>query len=300
MTVSDAFKEFLLSRKYSGLLAKTIDSYKNLIHRFVDFIGADTDMSCITDDDLKRYLASLYDLNLSRSSIASYIRNPRIFLKWYAFEYGKDIQYRFSILKVPKTPKKAVHLYTPEEIKLIFDSVKISPEWLTFRNWAMIALMLDSGIRQSEVAGLRRDCIYFSENNFKVFGKGQKERIVPLGELSTKYLKQYFSICPFDSDYAFLSLHGEPISCDAIKSMTWDLQRNLPFPFSSHLLRHNFATNYLIDQYEESGQMDIYKLAAIMGHEDFKTTMKYLHEAKQLVACSGYNSHLDKVLPAVM
>ena len=88
-----SFKEFLLSRKYSGLLAKTIDSYKNLIHRFVDFIGADTDMSCITDDDLKRYLASLYDLNLSRSSIASYIRNPRIFLKWYAFEYGKDIQY---------------------------------------------------------------------------------------------------------------------------------------------------------------------------------------------------------------
>ena len=82
--------------------------------------------------------------------------------------------------------------------------------------------------------------------------------------------------------------------------MTWNVQKKLPFEFSSHKLRHNFATNYLLDQYERFGQMDIYQLMAIMGHEDISTTRRYLHEANGILAVRGCISHLDKVMPAVI
>ncbi len=66
--------------------------------------------------------------------------------------------------------------------------------------------------------------------------------------------------------------------------------------FSSHKLRHNFATNYCIDHYEESGQADVYKLMHLMGHGNIKTTEIYLHFALDILSASSHFSHLDKLL----
>lgn len=92
-----------------------------------------------------------------------------------------------------------------------------------------------------------------------------------------------------------VSRTGKELTCNAVKHMMFSIQRKLPFEFSSHKLRHNFATNYCIDQYEKTGQIDIYKLMLLMGHEDIETTRVYLHHANQIIASKMNISHLDKV-----
>lgn len=304
MTLQEAFDSFITSRYIKGCADKTLDSYKNLIHPFLLYLGTDFDMDNLTQEHIKNFMNHLFSLErqskLSRSSSGSYIRNAKIFLRWYSDlcldkEPPVSVHYRLSSIHIPRMPKKMLKLYSPMDIQIIFDSVEATPLWLVSRNKAIIALMLDSGLRQSEVVGLTLDNIDFAQARIKVTGKGAKDRFVPLGMYSADLLREYLSVRPFEQLTVFLSVHGSPITCGAIKSMTGDLQKRLPFEFSSHKLRHNFATNYLINQYTATGQMDIYALMAIMGHEDTLTTQRYLHEAQSVIASSHCISHLDKL-----
>ena len=298
MNVGKAYENFIRSRRQKGCLDKTLNSYKNLIAGFIKFAGAEREMEDISQELLEDYIDFLYVRKLSRSSVASYIRNMKIFLKWY--ESKNDVEYTADELIIPRTPKKELRLYTPEDIKLIFETIDSPVPWLTARNKAMVALMLDAGIRQGEVCSLQMVNIYFEKSSMKVCGKGNKERFVPLGNLSAEYLRKYLAVRPYDLPGVFVGRYGEPITCNAVKTMTWNLQKKLPFEFSSHKLRHNFAINYLLDQYERFGQMDIYQLMAIMGHEDISTTRRYLHEANGILAVRGCISHLDKVMLAMI
>ena len=84
---------------------------------------------------------------------------------------------------------------------------------------------------------------------------------------------------------------------NAVKIFVNKLSKEVGFELSSHKLRHNFATNYCIDQYEEVGQVDIYRLMILMGHEDIETTRRYLHHANEIIGARSCISHLDKVFP---
>lgn len=298
MTVEKAFEKFIHSRQLKGLSNKTVESYRLLTARFVEYIGTETEMEFITQKNIEQFIEVLYTHSLSIASISTYIRNTRIFLKWY--EKKHKVKYKASEIPIPRTPKKMVRLYSDEEITLIFKTVNTCAPWLDARNRAMIALMLDSGIRQGEVCNLEMENVHFDNSRMKVCGKGNKERFVPLGQFSIAMLRKYLKMRPYDSKWVFISFYGDRLTCNAVKSMTGDLQKELPFEFSSHKLRHNFATNYLINQYEMCGHMDIYQLMAIMGHEDTLTTQRYLHEAKNIIASRQCISHLDKILKYVM
>lgn len=294
MTIHNALENFIRSRYRKGLSDKTIESYRLLTARFVSYFGADFEMENITQENIDCFIDSLYAGGLARNSIASYIRNTRIFLKWYGQK--NPVNYSVAEIPVPKTPKKILRLYSPHDIELIFEKAEVASPWLTARNRAIIALMLDSGLRQGEVCCLKKKDVDFDNFRLKVCGKGNKERFVPLGKLATKFLKDYFAMCPYeDSENVFVSYHGKDLSCGAVKSMTWDIQEKLPFEFSSHKLRHNFATNYLLNQYEQFGQMDIYSLMTIMGHEDVATVRRYLHDANNILSSRTCISHLDKL-----
>lgn len=298
MIVQEAFENFIHSRNLKGVSDKTIESYRLHTVRFIGHVGYCTGMESITQEQIENFIECLYRDKLSIASISSYIRDTRIFLKWY--EKVHSVQYNASEIPIPRTPKKLVHLYSPDEIALIFQSINTGIPWLDARNKSIIALMLDSGIRQCEVCSLERKNIHFDRLQMKVCGKGNKERYVPLGRFAMSVLRQYYELCPYDSERVFLSLYGDDLTCGAVKSMTWDLQQLLPFEFSSHKCRHNFATNYLVNQYEQTGQMDIYSLMSIMGHEDTITIQKYLHEAKNIIATRSCISHLDKVFDFVV
>ncbi len=193
-------------------------------------------------------------------------------------------------------PKKQLQVYSDDEIQQIFQAVSTPVPWMKARNRAIISLMSDSGLRQGEVSSLRRLDVSFCPPRLLVHGKGDKDRFVPLGNISSGLLREYFDLCPFPSeDYVFLSESGDPLSRNAIRLFVSRVSKKLPFQVSSHKLRHNFARNYCLDKMESGGQFDAYTLKTLMGHESISTTERYVHCEVELLAVKSSISHLDKI-----
>lgn len=293
MTIQEAFDSFILSRELADLSAKTVTDYRDTLRPFLAFIGPERQLEALRLADVQLYISKLLKRPLSRATRASYIRQLKIFLRWSEEELGLSCDARK--IRVPKAPRREVRIYSPDEVFLIFDSVQAESAWMTARNRAVIALMYDSGLRQAEVCSLLRSRLSFSDNRMIVRGKGDKERTVPMGSRTRQYIQEYISLCPYEGDRLFLDRYGNPLTCNAVKLMVSRLSDLVPFELSSHKLRHNFATNYCVDHMEQEGRVDIYKLMYIMGHEDIKTTERYLHFAYEILASKGHISHLDKL-----
>ncbi len=294
MTVKETYDNFILSRQLADLSPKSISDYEQFVSPFVLFLGPDKPFVDIKQSDIQQYLSILLNRPLSNSTRATYIRHVKVYLRWAENEYGAS--YKARSVKVPKSPKRNVRIYTDAEVKQIFSHIRADTYWVELRNKSIIALMYDSGLRQAEVCGLLKTNISYSENLITVRGKGDKERTVPLGKLARYFLQQYLSHCPYDSEYVFMGLYGDPLTCNAVKLFVSRLATALPFELSSHKLRHNFATNYCLDQYAANGQVDIYRLMYLMGHEDISTTKRYLHMANEILASRGCISHLDNII----
>ncbi len=293
MTLQLAFDNFILSRKLADLSPKSISAYTQFVRPFLQFIGMETELENITQIDINKYIGTVVDKPLSRSSKATYIRHLKIFLKWCENEY--TTRYTAKSIKVPKSPKKEVRIYSEDEMVTIFESIDVESEWLKVRNQCIISLMYDSGLRQSEVCGITWKNLSLNANRIIVCGKGDKERTVPLGELSKNLLTKYVKLCPYKNNTVFTCRRGAPLTCNAVKLMVSKISNELSFDLSSHKLRHNFATNFCINQYDHFGHIDIYKLMYLMGHEDIETTQRYLHFAYEVIASRDNISMLDKM-----
>lgn len=292
MTVIDAFDRFLLKKQLKNLSQKTITAYRDFVMPFIQYAGESSDIMKIDTDMVLNYILTLYKRPLSEATRATYIRHIKAFLRWLKDSYS--IPVILSEIEIPKTGKKNVRILSPEDIKTLFSCIKCESEWLRLRNCAIIALMLDSGLRQNEVSTLLWRDIY--KAYAIVRGKGNKERFVPLGATTQQYLQQYRQACPFTLDYVFVARRGTPMTNNAIKLLVQKLKRSSGINLSSHKLRHNFATNYCIDSLERTGQCDAFTLKILMGHEDIKTTERYMHYAQGLVASKNNHSHLDNIL----
>ncbi len=293
MKLYDAFENFILSRKLADLTSKTIYDYKLFISPLIEYLGKETQVEDITQAQINKYLELIVDKPISKSSKATYIRHIKIFLKWLHSEI--KVQYNYKSIKVPKTPKKRVKIYSSDEICTILNTVVAENEWLTYRNKCIIALMYDSGLRQSEVCSLQRKEISLQNKTMCVHGKGNKDRVVPMGDITRKLIEKYIALCPYSSELLFVNRHGDKLTCNAVKLLVSKISKQLPFELSSHKLRHNFATNYCLDQYEEKGQVDIFRLSVLLGHEEVETTKKYLHIANEIICTKESISHLDKI-----
>lgn len=294
MIVQETFNNFILSRQLADLSPKTISDYQQFVTPFIRSVGPDKPFNEVTQADINGYLANLLKKPLSKSTRATYIRHVKIYLCWAANEYGAS--YTTRSIKVPKSPKRNVRIYSDTEVREIFGAIHTETEWLTLRNKCIIALMYDSGLRQSEVCTLRKSNVSYTDNRMTVRGKGDKERTVPLGQLTRHFMQEYLMHCPYTNEAVFVNRRGDPLTGNAVKLLVSRLADKLPFELSSHKLRHNFATNYCLDQYRTSGQVDIYRLMYLMGHEDIETTRRYLHMANEILASQGCISHLDGIL----
>lgn len=230
-----------------------------------------------TIDDIFSFLDYLRQRGNSSNSINTRYRALRAFFNWcHSQGYCNDIFYN---VKMPKSTRKAISILSPEEISLILSCV-------AGRNRLIVLLMLECGLRRSEVCALRCDDIY--DNYFIVRGKGDKERIVPMSD--------YIRLPIFDFLIKAKCNHQElllDVSENAIKMFFQKLKKitgiNRLHP---HLLRHTFATMYLVN----GG--DVASLQLILGHELIQTTEVYLH-LSQTYAFQGGNrfsplSNLDK------
>lgn len=294
MKFSKAFEEFIEYHTLAYHSDKTIETYCGHLTRFLKFSSVE-ELSEITEDVIKQYTLSLLSQKLSPSTVRSYLSHLRAFFHWSS-EKGYMSPKLYKSMVLPKPGKKVVKVYNPDEIREIFGTIKAFPLWIQTRNRLIVALMIDSGLRQNEVSTIRVDAIDFELATVKVHGKGRKERFVPLGNLTQRLLAAYISSCPYkEGEYLFKDKVGSPLTNNAIKLFISKLQRKLGYPVSSHKLRHNFATNYVLDQYDAHNHVDIYRLMTLMGHEDVITTQNYIHVAQQIIACKSNISHLDQL-----
>ncbi len=294
MTLSEAFENFILEKTLQGLSEESMKSYHNTISVFLNHVGKNLPIDSVTKEVVNDFILHQMKRGLSKATVATYIRNARIFLCYINDDY--PLSFEPKKIKIPKTPKKKVRVYTDEEITVLFQQIKTSIPWITARNRAIVALMLDSGIRQGEVCTLLSCNVDFAGNRFKVIGKGAKERYVPLGEFSKGLLMEYLEECPFKNEtYVFLDRAGKPVTRNAVRLFVNRLKHQLGLDISSHKFRHNFATNYCLDNLKNKGGTNVYDLSIIMGHESIETTKKYEHFAHELVAVNAYNSHLDAI-----
>lgn len=295
MTMKQALNEFMMSKRLAGINENSIHNYRATISLMLNYIGWDI---LITDVDfgmISEYHLHLLGTQISKATKSSYIRNNKIFLKWIYVEHG--LSFDPQKIKIPKSPKKNVHIYNNSELMTLFQTIETSIPWITARNRAIVAFMLDSGLRQHEVCGLLKSNIDFERMIVKITGKGAKDRLVPLGSLTRYLMNNYLAACPFDNPSAvFLDRYGKQMSGNAIRLFIYRLQKKLPFELSSHKLRHNFATNFCLDHLEQTGKSDVYDLSIIMGHESIETTKKYEHSAHEIRAAKSSISHLDTYL----
>lgn len=297
MTLGDVFEAYTEEKEMALLSAESIKDYKWHVLALIRAVGADLELSELSYDLLKRkYLRPLLArTNISRTTKSTYVRNVRSFLRWCG-RNGYGLPFDAAIIKVPKPDKKIVKVLTDEQITLLFHAVEYSVPWVTDRNRAILALMLDSGLRQAEVCNLKRSDIDLNSNTLKVYGKGAKERLVATGATTRSLINDYINSCPFsDAAVLFVDRYGNALSKSAIRSMMYRLKKKTGLDLSSHKLRHNFATNFCIDNLRRTGSTNVADLQCLLGHSSIETTRQYEHFAHDAIAVEQSHSHLDMV-----
>lgn len=285
MKIKIAIDTFLQEQKARGNTVKTYKNYKQNLSYFADFLG-DEDVKNITKSTLVDYVVYLQNKvkneshhykkindkeRMSSVTVQSYCRHLKTFIGWlYENEYI-DINL-YAKFRTPKAQKSIINILTEQEIKKIFRACKESPECL--RNKLIISLMLYSGLRANEVVTLQKENVFLKKGLVKVFGKGQKERIVPIGDTTMKLIEEYLQIYKPKKEF-IVNLQREPVTYESINAFIRRLAKRTKIPrLHAHLLRHTFATNYLI---KSSG--DISSLKTILGHTSLKMVENYLHLA---------------------
>lgn len=300
MLITKAIDDFDRDCKLRGLKEKTINDYKDAVKLFTQ----DSHLLMVEEISasiIEEYILRLYEKSISKATINTYLRHLRVFIHF--LEKQKIIDPEFGVadaIKLPKMPIRKVSILSDEQIRLLFSNID-TKDILSVRDALIIALLLDSGLRRNEILTILLKNIDLSKNTVKVYGKGDKERLVPIGAFTRKLMELYLQRSKTlrekseDSQYLILDRYGHQISENAIKLLIQRKKKAVGFDFSAHKLRHNFATHYCLDEYESLGFMDIYKLKAILGHSNIETTMIYMHLAQEIIAATTSISHLDKI-----
>ncbi|MDI6815330.1 MAG: tyrosine-type recombinase/integrase, partial [Dehalococcoidales bacterium] len=226
----------------------------------------------------KRWQENPYVLNhqgkLQPISIQTYIRALRAFFNWL-YKEGYTEENRLAKLKPPKAPTKVVEILTQEEINRVLGSIE-SNTASGARNYAILILLLDTGLRCSEMRNMQLQDVNIEGGYLKVMGKGGKERIVPFGASVQKALLRYslhFRPEPFSLSIQnfFLTLDGKPMTKNSIKMLFQRIAKKSGVKrLHPHLCRHTFATNYLIN----GG--DVFSLQQILGHTTLEMVRRYV------------------------
>jgi integrase/recombinase XerC/integrase/recombinase XerD len=292
--VGQAINQYLVEQEIRGNTQKTVEYYRMNLGYFSDFIGQDKEMDKITLNDLQKYYLMLKnrpkfqnhhykpksEKSITNITLQTYIRALRAFLKW-SFDEGYMPDNLTARFKLPKSTLKVIEILSDEEISILFKQVKQNTE-LSLRNTCMIALMVDCGLRRNEVINLTVPDIHLTNGFIKVSGKGQKERIVPIGlftkKMLMKYMHGYRSLPVEKTDRLFIDKYYGPVSEDAVKQLFSRLkQRTGITRLHPHILRHTFATKYLMN----GG--DIFSLQQILGHQSLDMVRRYSHLASSYI-----------------
>lgn len=272
-----------------NLSEHTIKSYAKDLDEFHDFLKSEgLNISTFKYMDARNYLAMLYDKGLKRSTVSRKISSLRSFYHYLIEEEAVE-NHPFLNLPFPKKEKALPTFLYENEIDALFDSLDQSSK-MYLRDKAILELLYATGIRASELISLKIERIDFNHMIIKVYGKGNKERIVPFNESTKSSLQEYirhFKKFIDENGSLWLNYRYEPLTVRGLRHvLDMMVKRSAQnFDLHPHKLRHSFATHLL------NNGADIRAVQELLGHESLQTTQKYTHISKEQLRKTYLDTH---------
>ncbi len=296
---NDLLAQYRMSLEAANRSQKTISWYLDILDNFFfKYLPSERIIKPIDKlgrEEVRSYIKHLQSSNrwpnrvhqdreygkLSPFTIQGRIRALKAFWGWLYREAHIDSN-PLTSLPLPKVPKNMITILEKEQIIQLLKSIdKHTP--LGARNYMTLLLLIDTGLRISELTYIKMADVNLTRGILRVVGKGKKERPVPFSTRTKKELIRYIklyrpSLCGMDSVYLFPVKYGEHISVDSMRQVIRRLAQKAGMQdvkCHPHIFRHTFATMFSV----KGGSPEILQL--IMGHESFQTTQKYVHPQPQ-------------------
>ena len=279
-------EDYLNYLQYERKLSKnTYASYRYNLLKVSEFFK-DEDLIILNEDDIRTFL---YNSKESSKTNAHYLTVLKSF-----YNYMLDLN-RINInpcenIKSPKLDKTLPKFLTEEEINKLLNMRLQKP--IDYRNKAMLELLYATGMRISELLNLELSNINREDASVKVMGKGKKERIIPMGDITIKYLDLYINeyrnyiLKTKQSEYLFVNYNGSRMSRQGFFKILKQLCDDacIKKEISPHILRHSFATHLL------NNGADLRIIQELLGHENISTTEIYSHISSEKIK-NDYSKH---------
>jgi integrase/recombinase XerD len=274
----DSYLQYLELEKNSA--KNTVVSYKQDLSRYIQYLEGKRvkNPDAIRANQVAGYLSMLYDLGLSPRSVSRNLSAIKMFHKYLVGERITSNDPTQTI-ETPKTTRTLPDVLNQDEVEAILHQPNVAQD-LGKRDRAILETMYATGIRVSELISLRQTGVHADEQFIRVFGKGSKERLVPIGRSALEWINKYIREVRMKltkkgsgQDMLFLNARGKPMTRMAIwnivKSNT--LKSGIKKEVHPHTFRHSFATHLL------EGGADLRAVQEMLGHSDISTTQIYTH-----------------------
>ncbi len=289
---SDFIDYLVVEKQYSQ---KTKEAYHDDLRDYFLFLAetGNEDYLEINHQDIRIYLAHLYDHNYSRNSISRKISSLRSFYQFLLKNQAVS-ENPFSYVQMRKKQLRLPRFFYEKELDVLFKAA-VGETALDHRNLALLEVLYGTGIRVSECAGLTLKDIDFETGVLLIHGKGNKERFVPFGSFAEDTLRVYFSSgrTPLmkkyrkEHDYLFINHRGDQITPTGIQYILKQIikKSSLTSDIHPHMLRHSFATHLL------NNGADMRTVQELLGHVSLSSTQIYAHVTKESLQKSYRNFH---------
>ena len=275
----NGFNIFLRLEK--GLSNNSIEAYISDINKFIQYqetANLDIPPDKVSLNNLQDFLKWINELGLSAKTQSRIISGIKAFYKYLILE-NIITQNPAELLESPRLGRKLPDTLSIEEINQLIDAIDLSKPEGT-RNKAMLETIYSCGLRVSELINLQISNLYFKEGFIKVTGKGDKERLVPIGSTAIKNIKIYnenirsqLTVSNEFADILFLNRRGKKLTRVMVFIIIKDLAEKIGLKkaISPHTFRHSFATHLV------EGGADLRAVQTMLGHESITTTEIYTH-----------------------
>jgi site-specific recombinase XerD len=261
---------------------RTLENYRHALEEFRRRHVRFTSWEMLTADDFRKYLFEQMKRNLGRATIRLHFAALRSFFRWLTRRKGWTHNPLLDV-QLPKQEKKLPVILTVTQVTDMLDLPlklerdKQAPVWAPERDAAILELFYSTGMRLSELAGLNVDDVDAYSDTVRVFGKGRKERLCPVGTPAMEAIQRYRQKAAVHQGPLFLSKLRKRITTQAIADVVdkyWK-RSGLPVHVTPHKLRHSFATHLL-----DNGA-DLRSVQTLLGHASLSTTQIYTHVSTQ-------------------
>jgi len=275
------FKRYLLLER--GLSDNSIAAYLNDVQKLQSFAELQQiEPEQFQTQDIQQFLQWINQFPISEFTQARLLSGIKTFFSYLQIEHGL-INNPAELIETPRLSRKIPAVLSIQEIDLLIAAIDLSsPEGM--RNKAILELLYGCGLRVSELCNLKISNLFLDVEFIKVEGKGNKERLIPIGQQAIKYLKIYLNdirvhqpIKSGKEDFVFLNRRGSPLSRVMIFLIIKDLANKIGLEkeISPHTFRHSFASHLV------EGGADLRAVQDMLGHESITTTEIYTHIDKE-------------------